>query len=293
MRVSLFNKILPNFIRLPLALFFRRIGTSTAVQTALCILETRRLANSFTPTKTDHSDAKVLIVCAHYNHLNWLPACVDTVLAQTHTNWQLIIVDDRSTAPETVQFISSQASRDPRIKAIQLEKNSGAYIARNTALEAADTDWTHITFIDPDDQAYPTCLTHQLDVLGIHTGTVRPVLERWTHDFTKMKSMHFGHCQSLHSRICWETLGGFLPVRLSGDAELTLRISLLAKLGKTTLHKSFKPAQKMRSLLGSASHQALRERKLWLERRSALLTNSPLSDLCITPTTSPWQNCNP
>ena len=293
MRVSLFHKILPNFIRLPLAFFFRKTGISPAIQTALCISECKRLARGFTPTKKDHSASKILIVCAHYNHLKWLPSCVDSVLAQTHTNWQLLVVDDLSTDPSAPTTLSAQASRDPRIKAIQLEQNSGAYIARNTALEAADPDWTHITFIDPDDEAYPSCLTHLLDVLGNQEGTIRPVLERWTPDFTKMKSMYHGHCPSLHSRNVWELAGGFLPVRVSGDAELTHRLHAISLHANTTLHNSFKPAQRCRTLPGSASHQALRERKLWLERRYALLATSPLSDLCITPTTSPWQNCNP
>lgn len=293
MKVSLLYKILPNFIRLPLALLLRKSGITAAVQTALCTSESKHLAASFKPTKSDHSDSKVLIVCAHYNHLKWLPGCVDSVLAQTHPNWQLIIVDDASTDPNTLHDLSAQTSRDQRIKAIQLENNSGAYIARNTALQSASPDWTHITFIDPDDEAYPNWLSHHLDVLGTHQGTVRPVLERWTPDFSKRKSMYFGHCQSLHSKKIWHLLGGFLPVRVSGDAELTLRTSFLAKLGKSTLHKSFNPAQKMRFLPASASHQALRERKLWLERRSASLANAALKDLCITPTTSPWRDCNP
>lgn len=293
MRVSLFHKILPNFIRLPLAFFFRKTGISPAIQSALCISECKRLAKSFTPTKTDHSSSKVLIVCAHYNHLKWLSSCVDSVLAQTHINWQLIIVDDLSTDKSALTSLSSQASRDPRIKAIQLTQNSGAYIARNTALEAADPDWTHITFIDPDDEAYPHCLAHHLDILGDTDGTVRPVLHRWAPDFSKMKSIYHGHCQSLHSRNAWEALGGFLPVRVSGDAELTLRTYFLEKQGKSRLLKAFSPSQKMRSLPGSASHQALRERKLWLERRSASLATAPPKELHVTPTTSPWRNCNP
>tara|TARA_Y100000589_G_scaffold241712_1_gene229246 strand:- start:170 stop:1051 length:882 start_codon:yes stop_codon:yes gene_type:complete len=293
MKVSLFHKILPNFIRFPLALFLRKSGITAAVQTALCISESKRLAATFTPTKSNHSNSKVLIVCAHYNHLNWLPGCVDSVLAQTHPNWQLIIVDDASTDPNTLHELTTQTSKDSRIKAIQLENNSGAYIARNTALQAADPDWTHITFIDPDDEAYTNWLSHLLDVLGTHQGTVLPVLERWTPDFSKRNSMYFGHCQSLHSKKTWKLLGGFLPVRVSADAELTLRTSLLSKLGKSTLHKSFNPAQKMRSFPSSSSHQALRERKLWLERRYASLANPTLKKLCITPTTSPWRDCNP
>ena len=165
MRVSLFQNIIPSFIRVPLASLFRKLGFSTAVQSALCISECKKLARDFKSPGLDHSKSKVLIICAHYNHLDWLSGCVDSVLDQTHTNFQLLIVDDCSSADGACNVLATQALRDPRIKAIVLEQNSGAYVARNTAFEAADSDWTHVTFIDPDDKAYPLWLEHSLDIL--------------------------------------------------------------------------------------------------------------------------------
>ena len=293
MRVSLFQNIIPSFIRVPLAILFRKLGLSTAVQSALCISECKKLARDFKSPGLDHSKSKVLIICAHYNHLDWLPGCVDAVLAQTHTNFQLLIVDDCSSAEDASKILATQASRDPRIKAIVLEENSGAYVARNSAFEAADSDWTHVTFIDPDDEAYPGWLEHSLDILGDSEGSVRPVLERWVEDFSKMKAMYFGYCQSLHSRLAFERAGGFLPVRLSGDAELMLRLNLLSKDGTTVLKKSFKPAQKMRLHNASASQKALNERKLWLESRERELLKATPDELRETPMTSAWRDCNP
>lgn len=289
MRVSLFHKIIPSFIRIPLAVILRKTGISTAVQSALCLSEARSLARAFKPSGVNHDSSKVLIVCAHFNHLDWLPGCVDSVLAQTHQNFQLIVVDDSSTADGAEKALATQAASDPRVKAIQLEENSGAYVARNTALEAADNDWTHITFIDPDDLAYPGWLSHNLEVLGGKEGSVRPVLERWTPDLKKMKSMYFGFCQSLHSRSAFEIAGGFLPVRVSGDAELILRLSKLAEASDTILMKSFKPSQKMRLHRGSASQTSLNERKRWLEDRSRELDKT--KTYYETPTTSPWRDC--
>ena len=273
MRVSLLQNIIPSFIRAPLAILFRKLGLSTAVQSVLCIYECKKLARDF-------------------KHLDWLPGCVDSVLAQSHTNFQLLIVDDCSSAEGSRQTLKAQTSRDPRIKAIMLEENSGAYVARNTAFEAADSDWTHVTFIDPDDEAYPGWLEHSLDILGDSEGSVRPVLERWVEDFSMMKSMYFGYCQSLHSRLAFERAGGFLPVRVSGDAELILRLGILSKDGTTDLKKSFKPAQKMRLHDASASQKALNERKLWLEKRSVDLKVVSSKELCETPITSAWRDCS-
>jgi glycosyltransferase involved in cell wall biosynthesis len=293
MRVSLFSKIMPDAIRIPLALLFRKLGISTTIKTALHLVETRRLVRAHKNDKPFTSSAKVLIVCAHYNHLQYLTGCIDSILASTHSSWQLLIVDDQSTDPLTLSVLREQAARDPRIKAIQLSENSGAYVARNTALSAADTDWTHITFIDPDDEATPTMLEHHLTVLRGREGTSRPVLERWSENFKKLKSIYHGHCPSLHSRLAWERAGGFLPVRQSGDAELTLRLSHIAKDGKTTIYNSWLTAQRCRLLPGSASHQDLSARKLWLEARDTDLSTLAPSDLRLSnPATADWKDCS-
>lgn len=293
MRVSLLQNIIPPFIRAPLAILFRKLGLSTAVQSALCISECKKIARDFKNPGLDHSKSKVLIICAHYNHLDWLPGCVDSVLAQSHTNFQLLIVDDCSSAEGSREALKVQTSRDSRIKAIVLEKNSGAYVARSTAFEAADSDWTHVAFIDPDDEAYPGWLKHSLDILEGCEGSVRPVLERWKEDLSKMKYMYFGYCQSLHSRLAFERAGGFLPVRVSGDAELMLRLDLLSKDGTTVVKKSFKPAQKMRLHKASASQKELNKRKLWLENRLRELKDVSSNELRETPKTSAWRDCNP
>lgn len=291
MKVSLFSRILPDFIRIPLALFFRKTGISTTVQSALCIREIRTLTplHSRIPLR-DHSNSKVLIVCAHYNHTKYLEGCVDSILAQDHPLFELVIVDDVSTDPTTPDLLSRLTSKDPRIKAITLAENSGAYIARNTGISAASTPWTHVTFIDPDDIASPDWLTHALNVLDGKDGTVRPVLERWTPDFTRMKSIYFGHCPSLHSRNAWQRAGGFLPVRVSGDSELTSRLSHLSRLdGLTTILKASKTSQKVRLLPGSASHQKLTDRKKWLEARDLEMRGMNAAELKVTPVTAEWK----
>ena len=283
---------MPDSIRVPLAIWLRKRGFTTAIQSALHLSEMRRLSVENYTLKPSPSDAKVLIVCAHFDHLNWLPGCVDSVLAQNHQAWQLIIVDDCSTAPSSLSILREQANRDPRIKAITLSENSGAYIARNTGLMAADPDWTHVTFIDPDDVATPEWLEHSLTILKGRQGTVRPALERWNPDFTKMESIYFGHCQSMHTRQAWERAGGFLPVRVSADAELTARLGHLAKDGKTSVYKSWLTAQRMRLVPGSASTQDLVARKLWLEERDDEIYTLAHSDLQITPKTTEWKDCS-
>lgn len=291
MKVSLLRKILPDSIRVPLAIWLRKRGITTAIKSALHLSEMRRLSADNRNLKPVLSEAKVLIICAHFNHLKWLPGCIDSVLAQNHQAWQLLIVDDCSTDPEANTTLFEQANRDPRIKAINLAENSGAYIARNTGIKAADIDWTHVSFIDPDDVATPEWLEHLLAVFRGREGTVRPVLERWTTDYSKMKSIYFGHCQSMHTRNAWERAGGFLPERVSADAELTTRLGHLAKDGKTAVYKSWITSQRMRLVPDSASTQDLVARKLWLEQRDDELSTLAHSPFKIIPQTIQWKDC--
>lgn len=289
MRVSIFKRVLPDAVRLPVAIWLRKAGISPLIQSMLCKMEAKKLSRN--APRAIPSDSKILIICAHFNHLKFLPGCVESLLNQTHKNWQLIIVDDCSTSPGNKKTLIEQNNRDTRIKAISLLKNSGAYVARNTAVLAADSDWEHITFIDPDDVAMPDWIEHQLMVLAGREGSVRPMLERWDIEFSKKRSTYYGHCPSLHSKLAWKQAGGFLPVRWSGDAELTARLGHLSRSGLTAVYKGWQTAQRCRYIPGSGSHQDLQNRKVWLETRNEELSTTGIHKMKITPETSSWKDC--
>ena len=78
---------------------------------------------------------------------DYLSMCIESVIAQTYKDWELILVDDGS--PDNSGSICDEyASRDPRIRVIH-KKNAGVSAARNTGIEAANGEW--ISFIDSDD----------------------------------------------------------------------------------------------------------------------------------------------
>ena len=99
----------------------------------------------------------VSIVMPNYNCGKYLRATVESVLAQTYTNWELIFVDDCST-DDSLEIIESFS--DGRIRVLQNEKNSGAAISRNYALREARGKW--IAFLDSDDLWEPLKLEEQL-----------------------------------------------------------------------------------------------------------------------------------
>lgn len=89
-----------------------------------------------------------------------LRGCVDSVLRQTFTDWELVAVDDGS-KDESVAVLQSYG--DDRIKVIRHEVNKGPSGARNTAIKAARGEF--LALIDSDDEWFPDKLAEQMALL--------------------------------------------------------------------------------------------------------------------------------
>ncbi|MBQ7258131.1 MAG: glycosyltransferase family 2 protein [Abditibacteriota bacterium] len=92
-------------------------------------------------------DNLVSIIVPVYNSEKWIDRCVDSILAQTYTNWQLILIDDGST-DNTPAILDEFKEKDDRIVVFHI-KNGGVANARNVGLSAATGEF--ITFCDSDD----------------------------------------------------------------------------------------------------------------------------------------------
>lgn len=102
----------------------------------------------------------VSIIMPYYNAAEYMRETVEAIMAQTYKDWELIIVDDCSPAPETPDVLKKVSALDERIKVLKTEKNGGAGLARNVGIEAASGDY--LAFCDSDDWWYPTKLEEQL-----------------------------------------------------------------------------------------------------------------------------------
>lgn len=105
----------------------------------------------------------VSIIIPCYNSSKFISQTIESVLNQTHQNWEMIIVDDCST-DNSIQIITEYIKNDERIKLIKLEKNSGPAIARNKATEEAKG--RYIAFLDSDDVWLPKKLEVQLKFMA-------------------------------------------------------------------------------------------------------------------------------
>ena len=90
----------------------------------------------------------VSIITPSYNCAEYIGDTIESVIAQTYTNWEMIIADDCST-DNSLEVIHSYMEKDKRIKCYKLPHNSGAAMARNEAMKNAQGQY--MAFLDSDD----------------------------------------------------------------------------------------------------------------------------------------------
>lgn len=112
------------------------------------------------PAGTSVKVPQVSVVITTYNRAAVLPRAVESVLAQTYTNFELIVVDDHST-DSTPEFVASLA--DERVRSLRHDCNTGQSKALNTGIDAARGEY--VAFLDDDDEWLPQKLASQVAVL--------------------------------------------------------------------------------------------------------------------------------
>lgn len=105
---------------------------------------------------------KISIIIPIYNAARYLNRCLDSVLKQSYTNWECILVDDGST-DESGSICDEYANKYPRFMVIH-KANQGVSTARNTGIQASTSEWLY--FCDADDELMPNGLQTLIDALA-------------------------------------------------------------------------------------------------------------------------------
>jgi len=187
-------------------------------------------------------DPKTSVVMPVNNGERWLAEAIESVLAQTFTALELIIVDDGST-DASPDIIAAMSGRDSRIRAVRQPRRHGLVSALNRALALARAPL--LARLDTDDIALPERLARQarsfneqptlvllgtsaekIDENGRHIGDVRRETQSERLTTLLRKSNPFVHSSVMMRTALVQKLGGYREAFLGAeDVDLWLRLS--------------------------------------------------------------------
>jgi glycosyltransferase involved in cell wall biosynthesis len=105
----------------------------------------------------------VSIIVPSYNKGDYIVETIKSVIEQTYSNWELIIIEDGST-DNSVQIITKFVELDKRIILINSKKNAGANVCRNIGINAAKGEY--LIFLDADDILNKNCLSNRIKIIS-------------------------------------------------------------------------------------------------------------------------------
>jgi succinoglycan biosynthesis protein ExoO len=206
----------------------------------------------------------IAIIMANYNGARFIAAGIESVIRQTLTSWELIVVDDAS-SDDSVAIAEQFAATDPRIKILTQKVNRGPAAARNRALQLVTARW--VAIVDSDDLIPPQRLQCLLQRARITGATIivdsllefssralpRPFLPTWLSERTSWISLDtFIGSNCLYART--PPLGYLKPmIRMDAIRELDLRYDETLRIGEDYYFLAHLMTQGYRLLLEPAS----------------------------------------
>jgi len=187
------------------------------------------------------SDFKILVSLPVYNEERLLKRAINSILDQTHTNFSLVIVNDRSTdnsLKEAEKFLY-----DPRVKIINNNKNSGCFYSKNVGIRFMETENCDIyTTHDADDFSQPTrfeevvnVFKNNKDILGVEDLELRignPPPKWYSTYFSPMNN--FAH--AFFKKNVFTSLGYFDNTDYSGDEDYWQRLAAFCERNSFSVH---------------------------------------------------------
>jgi teichuronic acid biosynthesis glycosyltransferase TuaG len=105
----------------------------------------------------------VSIITPAFNSALFISQTIESVLKQTHPNWELLIVTDAGTTDNTANVVQEYTKADSRIKHFHLQNTRGVSASRNKALDEANGQF--VAFLDSDDLWLPEKLEKQINFM--------------------------------------------------------------------------------------------------------------------------------
>jgi glycosyltransferase involved in cell wall biosynthesis len=183
----------------------------------------------------------VSVLMTAYNREKYIADAIESVLASTYNNFELVIVDDAST-DRTVEIARSFAGKDERIKLHVNESNLGQFENRNLAAKLSKGKY--LKYLDSDDLLYPTGLEVLINMMErfpdagyglcsleqddarIYPYLLSPGDAYEMHFIKKIRLFYKAPLSSIIKKSAYDEIGGFSNPYGEGDYEMWLHLSL-------------------------------------------------------------------
>ncbi|MBS1778697.1 MAG: glycosyltransferase family 2 protein [Bacteroidetes bacterium] len=176
----------------------------------------------------------VSVLMTSYCREKYIANAIESVLASTYVNFELIIVDDGST-DKTLEIAKDYAAKDKRVKVFINEKNLGDYPNRNKAASLANGKY--LKYIDSDDYIYPHGLQVLVSMMEAYPEAgwglcsliqdIRqpfPLLlspkEAYEYNYRGPGLFHKAPLSSIIRKDIFDQIGGFSEIRMVGDFDM-------------------------------------------------------------------------
>jgi glycosyltransferase involved in cell wall biosynthesis len=112
------------------------------------------------------NETLISVIMASYNHAPYIGQAIESVLAQSYPNWELLIIDDGST-DNSVALITGYTAKDKRIRLFFHDSRSNKGLPETLKLGLAHATGTYTAFLESDDLWQADCLQERLDAIQV------------------------------------------------------------------------------------------------------------------------------
>ncbi len=189
-----------------------------------------RVISEATPLANPKTLPLVSVILPAFNSEQWISAAIQSLLSQTWTALEILVVDDCST-DSTYSIAKSFEALDHRVRVLRAKHNSGPYHCRNIALKQAKGEY--VTVHDADDWSHPQKIETQVRHLEANPSMMANVSEGARLDEASLITGVAGRTQILRPNFSslmfrrvpvTQALGYWDEVRFGGDSEFQYRL---------------------------------------------------------------------
>ena len=186
----------------------------------------------------------VSVIMTSYNSEQVIETALKSILLQSYTNLEIIVVDDAST-DTTVSIVEEVMKSDRRVRLIKLQENVGTYVAKNRALSEAKG--YYVTCHDSDDYSHPLKIERQVMPLEKNSKLVASISDwvrvdengsYYTRYLYPLMRMNLSSLLFRREKVC-KSMGIYDSVRTGADSEFFSRLGLV--FGKKAVKRVRQP----------------------------------------------------